>query len=243
MSAALTLCGATVAQALARAGWQPGEPLPTWLSAAEQARALAIKSPDRLAAFLAGRWLLRKAAARHTGIAPGWQATAGEGGPPRLHHPGGAELHAGLSHSGRFVAAVVGQHPAGIDIEDRRVSRDRDWPRLAPRMLHPVEQAWLAQQPDAAAACLTLWTLKEAAIKLRGQALGLRRLPCIVCQPGPAQVHKPTAIPATVWSTPDWVLSLATDAGQPPQALALHGLVPAIDPPAAAQPWTVRHEG
>jgi len=243
MSAALTLCGATVAEALARSGWRPGEPAPAWLSGPEQARAAGIGSPDRLAAFLAGRWLLREAATRHTGIAHGWQATAGQGGPPRLHHADGAELHAGLSHSGRFVAVAVGPHPVGLDIEDRRLNAGRNWPRLAPRILHPQEQAWLAQQPDVAASCLTLWTLKEAALKLRGQALGLRRLPCIVCQPGPAQVHKPTAVPASVWSASDWVLSLATDAGQLPQALAWHGLVPATDPSAAAQAWTVRHEG
>lgn len=243
MSAALTLCGATVAEALARSGWRPGEPAPAWLSGPEQARAAGIGSPDRLAAFLAGRWLLREAATRHTGIVHGWQATAGQGGPPRLHHADGAELHAGLSHSGRFVAVAVGPHPVGLDIEDRRLNAGRNWPRLAPRILHPQEQAWLAQQPDAATGCLTLWTLKEAALKLRAQPVGLRRLPQLVCRPDAAGPPARAGTPAAVWCAPDWVLSLVLDAAKGRDAVVLHGLLPAAGPRVSARPWTVVHEG
>jgi phosphopantetheinyl transferase len=243
VTGAVTLAWAATEAVLDQAGWCEGEALPTWLSGSERQRAGTLAAAARLQAFIAGRWLLRQVAACHAATAPGaWEGTAAEAEPPRLLRTDGRAadaLHASLSHSGRWVAAAVADGPVGVDVEDRALVRPVA--RLAGRVLHPREQAWLAAQRDPAAAFLWLWTLKEAAIKGQGSRLGLHRLPRILCRPldGPAGLA--ASHPAEDWSAQLWpgdelVLSLATPAvGEPGSAPAWLGTAPAD----TAQPWIV----
>lgn len=243
----VTLACAPVEQVLADAGWRAGQgagPAPHWLSADEVRRLGGLTAPQRAQAFVAGRWLLRQACARHSGRSAGdWSADAPPDGPPVLRCRGRAPvppLHLSLSHSGRLVACAVADAPVGLDIEDRSLTRDVA--RLAPRVLDAEEQAWLAAQPDARAAFLSLWTLKEAAIKRQGSRLGLRRLPRIACRPGVADGAG--ACPAWVWQTPQAVLALAGEVGEVGETAAWQQV--GLDGDGRAQPpqrWSVGFDG
>ncbi|WP_167140644.1 4'-phosphopantetheinyl transferase superfamily protein [Diaminobutyricimonas sp. TR449] len=82
----------------------------------------------------------------------------------------GGQLHASLSRTPGFAAAVVTDvAPIGLDIERvDRVAR-------APIDLHPTEQAALAELADAdqPRRLTLLWTVKEAALKATGDGLNV----------------------------------------------------------------------
>lgn len=86
--------------------------------------------------------------------------------------PAHAWLHFNLSHSGTLAAvAMSSQYPVGVDIEhvtgNAEIKR-----RVAGRFFHPVERAWLeAQTDDHLLHFTTLWSLKEAWIKMSGAGL------------------------------------------------------------------------
>lgn len=76
-------------------------------------------------------------------------------------------IHFNVSHCRGLVCCALSSAPVGVDGEGPRPIRED----LAPRICTEEELAWLACQPDRAAAFLSLWTLKESVMKLIGQGL------------------------------------------------------------------------
>ncbi|GAB5450891.1 MAG: hypothetical protein Hals2KO_12190 [Halioglobus sp.] len=115
----------------------------------------------------------RRVLASYTGIAATAQRySLGEHGKPALAHASAPAFN--ISHSGDWLACVVAEHDAaalGVDMEV--VSSRRDIMTLARRFYAPAEVARLEalrgqQRLDH---FYDLWTLKEAAVKARGEAL------------------------------------------------------------------------
>lgn len=70
-----------------------------------------------------------------------------------------------LSHSGRFSALALHEHPIGLDIEKIAPVR-----RAAERALTEKEHCWMLQE-DSANRFAFLWTRKEAVLKCTGDGL------------------------------------------------------------------------
>ena len=207
--------------------------VPGWLSAPERERLRHIRASHRRAQFLGGRWLLRTLLAEHLGGQPlDWPLDAGESAPPALlaAHARPA-VHLALSHSADVVACAVAASPVGLDVEAPR--RRRDVAGLAALCLDTTEQAMLhaLAAPADEAFFYQLWTVKEAWLKSRAEALAPRRL---------AQIHVRLvagrgALQALTWRTGAWTLALAAPAlGQ------VHWHAPM---PGADQGWAVRDDG
>lgn len=150
-----------------------------WLSPSEAVRLQGITAPQRRRQFLAGRWLARRLLARYAGEAGGpWGLEENPGGPPTVAAPpGGASPRVALSHSGDWVACAVSWVGLlGIDVEQTRPGRDLEG--LAEICLHPDETARWHGTPLAEREQLfyQLWTLKEAWVKSRMEALAPARL-------------------------------------------------------------------
>lgn len=77
-----------------------------------------------------------------------------------------------ISHTPRHAFCVLSREPVGLDAEE--LDRTPD-PRLAQKILSPMEWERYRKAPDPNRALLSLWVLKEAAAKLTGQ--GLRGYP------------------------------------------------------------------
>jgi phosphopantetheinyl transferase len=124
------------------------------LSPEERSRAGAFGNERRLAQYLAGRRLLRQAAAALLDVDAAGLVLNAEGQPRCLNSP--RPLWLSLSHSGPFVvAAASDEGPVGVDVEQREQSRD--WAALA------VGLGWSGA--DEAEGFLLRWTLKEAHFK------------------------------------------------------------------------------
>jgi 4'-phosphopantetheinyl transferase len=185
---------------------QPADPqdLARWLGAQEQARLAAIRSQQRRAQFVAGRWLLRTLLAQaHGGRPPDWALSAPDAGPPAVQ--GHAGIHLALSHSGGWVAAALAAVPVGVDIE--APARPRDLDGLAALCCDEAERALLLEEAPGQRETrfYEIWTAKEAWIKQHGEQLAPRRLAQIHLQrpQGLASPHVRT------WSAQGWMLALA----------------------------------
>ena len=75
-----------------------------------------------------------------------------------------------LAHTRTMALCAVSDEPVGVDAETIRPFR----PGVARLSLQAAEQAWVAAQPDFDRAFLTLWTAKEAYVKLTGAGLQWR---------------------------------------------------------------------
>lgn len=144
-----------------------------WLHASERDRLADLRAPLRRQQYLAGHWLARDLLARvHGGIAMDWSLLERRDRAPEVKPPASLAageqdpIQLGLAHSGDWIAAAVGRHAFGIDIEQRgrRLARAA----LAPLLLHPDE---LADGVDDDT-LLARWVAKEAWIK-RGQGSAL----------------------------------------------------------------------
>lgn len=84
----------------------------------------------------------------------------------------GSSYHFSISHTHRHAFCVLARSPVGIDAEelDRPVQLS-----LAQRILSPGELRRFYRAPDPREALLSLWVLKEAAVKCSG--LGLTGFP------------------------------------------------------------------
>lgn len=82
------------------------------------------------------------------------------------------DMHFSISHTKNYVFCALSESPVGIDAEetDRQVD-----PRLAEKILSPMEKAQYDRAADKNEALLRFWVLKEAAAKLTGE--GLRGYP------------------------------------------------------------------
>ena len=114
----------------------------------------------------------RRVLSRYAAVAPGdWQFTSNAGGKPVLAGAACA-LDFNLSHSGDWLAcAVTGGTPVGVDLE--YCHPDRATMKLARRFFRQEEVAALQDCSEALQRdrFYDYWTLKEAAVKARGQTL------------------------------------------------------------------------
>lgn len=116
----------------------------------------------------AGRELLTDLYFRATGEALPEIRTTEAGKPYFPHSP----WHFSISHTRRRVFCALCRENVGIDAEelDRNIN-----PKLADKVLSPMERAQFDTAEDKRKALLTFWVLKEAAVKLAGT--GLRGYP------------------------------------------------------------------
>jgi 4'-phosphopantetheinyl transferase len=141
------------------------ERIPSLLTRADLARADRFVRPEDRGRFLAARLGLLQILADHAGIHLA-QLDLHQGPNGKLP---GCGWQFNWSHSGDFVAWLVGRDPCGVDIElhDRRPSMD-----LA-SLFTEDEQAWIECSEDAPAAFMDLWTAKESVVKALGRGLSL----------------------------------------------------------------------
>lgn len=93
------------------------------------------------------------------------------GKPALAGQQAGSGLRFNLSHSGDWLAVVVGRAAIGVDIEaERRMMRARD---LARRFFPADEARWLNDQdePFLSRNFLNQWTAREALVKAHGSGL------------------------------------------------------------------------
>ena len=133
-----------------------------------QRRSLALRyrrEEDRklsLAAYL----LLREALEKEYGIQEPPEFVSSPYGKPFLRdYP---EIHFNLSHCLSAVLCAVDRAPVGCDIEKVEAPLDMD---LCHQACSPEEMQTILEAPDPALAFFTLWTRKEAFLKLLGTCL------------------------------------------------------------------------
>lgn len=90
----------------------------------------------------------------------------GKDGKPTLREL--PEVHFNLSHCKCAVACALAEHPVGIDIE----ALGRYSERLAKYTMNEQELAKIDAAEDKDVAFTTLWTMKEATMKLTGEGIG-----------------------------------------------------------------------
>lgn len=175
--------------------------------------------------------LRRAILSRYAPLAPAdWRFSVGDHGKPDILNPP-LPLSFNLSHSGDwFACAVSGGTPVGVDIE--HTARRNDTGRLAKRFFTPPELAAIdALSPEARKdRFFDYWTLKEAAVKARGDALppSLRRR---VFALSFAAQGQPGEVSATYEDSPDTGAYFLFDA-MPGYRLALCWLPGPTEPPA-----------
>jgi 4'-phosphopantetheinyl transferase len=181
-----------------------------WLSPAEHTRHDRIAAARRREQFVAGRWLARQLLATVCGGTPAqWRLSAPEHGPPLIEQgPGGIYPHISLSHSGDYVACAIAPVPLGLDVEAPR--RVRDWAALVGAICNAREATqWrLTSAAEQEALFYEYWTLKEAWIKQRGEALSLGRLRLIGAEP----VASDALANGRTWHSAGCVLALVCSA-------------------------------
>ncbi|MDR1607315.1 MAG: 4'-phosphopantetheinyl transferase superfamily protein [Deltaproteobacteria bacterium] len=77
--------------------------------------------------------------------------------------------HFSLSHSGHFAALAIGSQPLGLDLE--LAKPERDWDRLSPKILSPLELTLMAKWPEPKQFALAVFVLKESLAKALGLGL------------------------------------------------------------------------
>jgi 4'-phosphopantetheinyl transferase len=144
------------------------------LDAGERARMERYKFERDRQLFLAAHALVRRALSRHADVHPAaWRFATESGGKPVLAGPAPVPpLCFNLSHCRGLVAcAIARDRHVGVDVE-----RVAELPReLIDSIASPDEAIALRSLPAAAQPerFFTLWTLKEAYVKARGQGLAL----------------------------------------------------------------------
>lgn len=143
-----------------------------FLSEDEVAAADAMKNPAVRARFQVGRGMRRRMLGEAAGL-PCDALTFVESaqGKPRASNAGGWEFN--VSHSGDYVAVVMGRGPVGVDLEQMRPLREM--PSIVERYFHADESAeWKSLAPGLREeAFFVLWSAREASMKCVG--LGLAR--------------------------------------------------------------------
>ena len=134
-----------------------------------------------LAVFL----LLQKALREEYGMREVPEFVYGPAGKPYLKdHP---EIHFNLSHCPRAAMCVVADHPVGCDIEAVPDELDIDLCRYC---FNDEEVATILASDSPTLTFTTLWTQKEAIMKLTGKGLAdMSHLPHIGSIKSPTTVH------------------------------------------------------
>lgn len=144
--------------------------LKAWLYPDELARARAMVRESARREFLAGRLLVRTVLGNLLGQAPeAFRLSIDAGGKPRCEsHP---EYNFSLSHSGGIAAVAVARMNVGLDIE--AVQLKRQYLEIAKTVYSVSEQNDLSKETeDQPSFFYSLWTLKEAWLKLHGLGIG-----------------------------------------------------------------------
>lgn len=199
------------------------------LCADERQRLDRLRAANRRDEYLLAHGLLRVCLSRSVrGAVPPavWRFGRGPHGKPYAVGPAAAAAPAlSLSHTPGLVACAVSfSEPIGIDLE--RLDRAPRLSRLSRRVLSKDETTHLAQLPAAErpARFLTLWTLKEAYVKARGEGLTLPvRQASFTMTQGQATVKFAASLDDSIdrWSfhvlhpTPTHVLGMAVPRGAP----------------------------
>jgi 4'-phosphopantetheinyl transferase len=203
-----------------------------WLSVAERQRLNAISAPRRRQEFLAGRWLVRQVLVQSQGGEPGqWALSAPLHGPPAVERGCGAQpLHISISHSADRVACAVAPVPVGIDIEQPH--RPRPLGALVQGVCTPHEQSRWQELPEAAQAphFYAMWTVKEAWLKRRGEALSPGRLAQLETRPA----RSGDAVCARVWQSASLTLAVFAPAEAVLQWAGADALLQGLEPMAWA---------
>ncbi|SEC96221.1 4'-phosphopantetheinyl transferase superfamily protein [Streptomyces sp. TLI_105] len=142
------------------------------LDETEQSRLPQLRRTEDRQRFIAGRALLRTAAAGYLGLPPQWVEVIARcpdcsrnHGKPELP---GTGLQVSVSHSGSRVAvAVTRTGPVGIDVEE--ISASVAPAELLPHVLGPAEPRTPAH--TTIGGFHRMWTRKEAVLKATGQGL------------------------------------------------------------------------
>ncbi|MFF4567459.1 4'-phosphopantetheinyl transferase family protein [Streptomyces sp. NPDC001435] len=148
------------------------------LSSAERERAARIKDPERAAAFVTGRTVVRGLLGEVLGVqpqsvplgrAPCPDCGDREHGPPALLSPG-TPPRISLSHTAGHGLLAVARFPVGVDLEQRR---PLDLATVGGKALTARERAVLAAAPaaDHSALFFRCWTRKEAVLKAVGTGI------------------------------------------------------------------------
>jgi 4'-phosphopantetheinyl transferase len=151
------------------------ESLSRVLSADEVTRAKRFYFQKDRDQFIVARGLLRSILSRYVDMPPNQlQFRYGPNGKPALVCPGGKKIRFNLSHSNELaVFAVTDGREVGVDIE--YVNANIPILQIAHQFFSPREIAMLhgvpaVKQPEA---FYSIWTMKEAYVKYRGQGLAL----------------------------------------------------------------------
>lgn len=144
------------------------------LCAEERARAARFRQPDDHRRYVVTRALLRHLLAHHLRLDAQSLVFAqiGQGKPvlAKADAQGNAQppLHFNVSHSGQWAAIAWGQHPIGVDIEQRR---SLDVLAVGAQMFDARVLKSIAQADDSETAFFMAWTAREALLKARGTGL------------------------------------------------------------------------
>jgi 4'-phosphopantetheinyl transferase len=143
------------------------------LAAGERARAERFVFDVHRRRFTAARGLLREVLGLLLAKAPASLVFEyGPHGKPRLEGEAGTALCFNVSHSGdRALFAFARERELGVDVE--AVRTEIEHAAIAARFFSPGEQAALLERPESerASAFFTIWTRKEAYLKLLGAGL------------------------------------------------------------------------
>ncbi|MCJ7836113.1 4'-phosphopantetheinyl transferase superfamily protein [Cuneatibacter sp. NSJ-177] len=90
-----------------------------------------------------------------------------EGGKP--YFPQTPEISFNLSHSGDFVACVVSDHAAGVDIQEVRPQKAD----VAGRYFTERERNYIAESGQPEQAFIEIWSLRESYMKKTGEGFAL----------------------------------------------------------------------
>ena len=135
------------------------------LSADSRTAAAALARPPIRRRFVLSRQMLRTAVATTAGC-DSELVTVSEcsGRAPTVTVSPAQILFVSLSHSGTWIACVVGTEPVGVDIEF--VEKKRDLLALSALFFSAAEHAWLTRQTDSNLSFYRLWTGKESVFKV-----------------------------------------------------------------------------
>lgn len=137
----------------------------TLLGHASQSALAALARDAVRQRFVLSRTLLRAAASAWADCDPSAVViTERRGDAPTITIEARNGQFISLSHSGPWIACVVGAAPVGVDVEV--TDRPRDVRALSAAFFSAAEHEWLLCQPDMAAAFYRLWTGKEAVFKV-----------------------------------------------------------------------------
>jgi 4'-phosphopantetheinyl transferase len=147
--------------------------------------------------FAAARGLLRELLGRLLEKAPAsLRFEYGPHGKPRLRHDPGTALSFNVSHSGeRALFAFARGRELGVDIE--AVRAEIDHAAIAARFFAEGERRALLELPEAeqAPGFFTIWTRKEACVKLLGGGLAIGLDAFEVSLDEPARLRRVAAAP------------------------------------------------